>query len=127
MAQTTADDATTKAKPKAFEESAPCFSRYATLWYLNPLLRLGTTKALNLRDLGALAAVDDAVTVHGKFAAEWDAELARSKAAVEAGGAAKPPRLLLALFRATGLRKLVFCWVLMACSSFLSLALPLLT
>ena len=111
---------------KSFEEGASCLSRYATLWYLNPMLRLGTTKALKLSDLGALPTVDDAETVHGKFAAEWAAELARSQAAEEAG-LSKPPRLLMALFRATGFRRLVLCWVLMACSSFLSLALPLLT
>ena len=109
----------------SLEERAPCLSRHATLWYLNPLLRIGTTRPLTLDDLGPLNRIDDADFVFERFEQEWGAEVARAAVEEPAGG--KPPRLLLALFRAAGWRTLLGSWFLMGCSSFLQLALPLLT
>mmetsp|Transcript_1237 Transcript_1237/g.1594 ORF Transcript_1237/g.1594 Transcript_1237/m.1594 type:complete len:1397 (-) Transcript_1237:136-4326(-) len=64
--------------PVSIEDNASCLSRMLLL-YLDPLLRLGATRAIELEDLGAPSKTNDADTIHKRMKHEWKMEVARTE------------------------------------------------
>ena len=64
------DDSVKVSQDTSFEDAAGPLSRLV-LSYLSPLFRLGSTRALQLEDLGPLSKGDIASEQYGKFAKAW--------------------------------------------------------
>ena len=80
------------------EEQAGFLSRLLIFW-IQPLLNLGSTKQLEPQDLGTIGQSDEADAAYSDFNTAWQAELSRTD---------KPPKLRRALFAAAGKGKILF-------------------
>lgn len=99
------------------EAEASFFSRYLTLSYLTPLLRLGKQRPLELDDVGGLHPQDESHRVHEKFNRLWMEELRRNS---------RNPSIIRVCIRFAGSR-LILGWSLPVLVAVLQLALPLLS
>jgi hypothetical protein len=90
-----------------------------SMGYLTPMLRLGTSKALQLEDLGRLHTNDESSGIQEKFEALWAAEKARP--------APHKPALINVTFAFAGRRALLIGFLLPCMVTALQLAPPILS